>query len=181
MSKFAHCSVDVLSSLLFTHCSSFHGCPLWNLRSIDAVLVAWKKCVKRVWKLNMRTRSKFVKNLHHGDLFSILLTRSFDFYVQCFKSENEIVKLSFRMCLNSSSIVNENVHLCSTYASIDLEPLFDEPKRVRKVLKRPRSDIDTLTQTQALVDLCLIRDGVLSPEFELDLHEISFAFSFFTT
>ena len=59
MSKFGHCSCIVLNKLFESFCTSFFGSPLWCVVDIDPLVTAWRKCVKRVWKLNMRTRTKY--------------------------------------------------------------------------------------------------------------------------
>ena len=81
MSKFGHCSCDMLSSLFQSYCTSFFGSPLWDLRDIDSLIVAWRKCVKRVWKLSFRTRTKYVTLLPKLDIYPMLLLRFYNFFL----------------------------------------------------------------------------------------------------
>jgi hypothetical protein len=64
MSRFSFCPVDVRLKLFNSYCSSFYGSPLYSLsaifRTFQKLNVAYKKCLKRVMKLNVCTKSKLI-------------------------------------------------------------------------------------------------------------------------
>jgi hypothetical protein len=43
MSRFGHCDVEVRSYLFESQCTSFYGCPLWDMNEYNKVITAWKK------------------------------------------------------------------------------------------------------------------------------------------
>ena len=177
MSKFGFCSVDVLSSLFFSYCSSFYGCPLWDFSDIDLIVTAWRKCLKRVWKLNIRTRSKFIIHLPNGDIKSLLLTRAFNFYAQCVNSNNVLIKSVMKSCIFNHCIFNDNLHLCSARSSIQLYNLFLDVNLVRKKLHVFCHDEEAVAETSVLIELCLIRDNVYTSD--LLSHDIYNALNWF--
>jgi hypothetical protein len=182
MCKFGHCSIDVLSALFFSYCSSFYGCPLWDLRNIEPILTAWRKCLKRIWKLNIRTRTKYINNLPKGNLISALLIHSLSFYMQCLSSSNAIVKLASNYCFYGCmySVISENVHLCSVLSSVPLRFIFDDFENVKSIIQRGMYDEATIAESLALKDLCYLRDGLMFLNFEITSEELLCAFNHFT-
>ena len=109
--NYGHCSTDVLRQLFKTHCTSFYGAPLWALsvNALQGVIVAWKKGIKRIFGLNMRTRSKFIPLLlGTPDLNHQLMSRFARFWLKCDSSSNEIIRICSKLSLNSSSTVGRN-------------------------------------------------------------------------
>ena len=120
--NFKYCSFESLRMLFQSYCTSFYGCPLWKLSDTDTLSVCWRKCVRRLLKLNFRTHSFFIPLiLQKPDLQTQLLMCSVSFMHNCFKSSNVIVKMCADMSLTSTSSTNSNVFLitsrlrCSTF------------------------------------------------------------------
>ena len=96
MSRFGYCSSQVICKLFRSYCSHFYGCPIWFIDplSIDQLVIAWRKCCRRVLKLPCRTRSRFIPALMHVPNLSVqLLGRFLNFWKKCTVSENPLVKL----------------------------------------------------------------------------------------
>jgi exonuclease III len=108
-SHYKHCSPDVLCSLFKSYCTSFYGSPLWSLSNINDFIVCYKKCIKRLLNLNLRTRSKYVYLLmHQPDLDTQLMYRFSSFWNNCFKSDNVLIQLCANLSLTSNSVVAKN-------------------------------------------------------------------------
>jgi len=182
MSKFGHCSCIVLNKLFESYCTSFFGSPLWCVGDIDPLVTAWRKCVKRVWKLNMRTRTKYVTLLSKIDFFPMFLLRFYNFFINCSHSSNPNVHLVFRMCQNEYCASIRNLHACADYSKVSLSDIFNQPSVVRKNLKnlyRESTGQEILASFNALLDLCYARDNLVNIGF--DFNEIEIFLLFFCT
>ena len=68
MSRFHYCNAGIRYRLFQSYCCSFYASPLWNLegRHLSSFIVSWRKCVKRVWGISQRTRSRFLSHIISG-------------------------------------------------------------------------------------------------------------------
>ena len=182
MSKFGHCSCIVLSRLFESYCTSFYGSPLWCVADIDPLVTAWRKCIKRIWKLNMRTRTKYVTLLSKVDFFQMFLLRFYNFFINCSLSSNPNVHLVFRMCQFEYCTSIRNLHACVDNSKVALNDIFTQPSVVRRRLKniyRESASQETLASFNALIELCYARDHLVDMHF--DAIDIEFALEFFST
>mgnify|MGYP001600180671 CR=1 FL=1 len=173
MSNFGYCSIDVLDDLFAAYCTSFYGSPLWTLNEISLrpLLIAWKKCLKRVWKISARTRSRYVAFLRELDLMPLLCLRFINFYVRCIESPNRIVRFI------AHTVHCPNLLYCSDKVSIDVNNLYNERNVVRGLFKRmtvEESTPETVALANILKELCFIRDGVLTCTVEFDVTCLQF-------
>ena len=116
-SRFHYCSYDVLRTLFVSYCTSYYGCPLWDLRehNIEPLSIAWRKGVRRLFDLHNQTHSRFIPRLIGlPNINTVLISRFAQFFSHCFFSPNSVVANCARLALNSGSVVNNNVNiLCS--------------------------------------------------------------------
>ena len=73
LSRFGTCSCDIRSSLFRSYCTSFYGSPLWNLNNndIQRFYTVWRKCIRRLWGIPYRTRSKYLATLQKDNPIDI--------------------------------------------------------------------------------------------------------------
>ena len=81
--------------LLRSYCSNFYSNALWDLAhpSVEDVCITWRKGLKRVWELRIRTHSGLVALL--CSLLPLrfeLACRCSRFIVKCLNSSNSIVR-----------------------------------------------------------------------------------------
>ncbi len=93
LSKFSSCSSDVKMFMFHTYCSSYYGSPLWRLNSkyIDKlhVYVAWRNCVRKIWKISPRSHCCLLKHLcNTNGIECDLMTRFLSFYKSVYFSRN---------------------------------------------------------------------------------------------
>ena len=120
MSRFGTCSSLVLSRLFDSYCTSYYGSPLWGLS--DAYLkdfrVAWRKCVRRIWKLNERTHCKYLPYIYaKPEIMVQLYMRFSSFFTTCVLSDNPVVALCSKVALTSKSVVADNVRVLLSYVN----------------------------------------------------------------
>ncbi|ELU07748.1 hypothetical protein CAPTEDRAFT_193117 [Capitella teleta] len=121
-STFSHCSSDVLCSLFKTNCTSFYGSPLWNLDQTHIIQlhISWRKCIRKLFGLHPRTRSKYIPSLVRcSDLPVQRLSRFANFWYKCSFNANTIVSICAKLSLTSSSIAACNLKLLAAYLSCD--------------------------------------------------------------
>ena len=174
MTNFGHCSVDVLNRLFLSFCTSFYGSPLWDLNLIAPLELAWRKCIKKIWKLNMRTRSMYIALLSKIDLYPMLGLRFFNFYMRCLNSPNPIVQYCAELYI-TDSVFMRNLAVCLeiTPNVTEIQELKRYPDTTIEAFKYytlNRSTPDVIADAIALKELCFCRDGVL--ESVLDSNEI---------
>lgn len=70
MTNFDHCPLDILTHLFLSSSTSFYGSSSWKLSelSLFPLKVAWRKCIKRIWKLSVLTRSMSAICFHQNSL-----------------------------------------------------------------------------------------------------------------
>lgn len=164
MSNFGHCSINVIMSLFSSYCTSFYGSPLWQLNKLEPLLLAWRKCVKKIFKLNIRTRSVYVSHLMPLDLIHMLSIRFINFMLSCTSSNNPIINYVSKINLDDTvshnlSFVSDNYHI--SYLSPQ-DIIKSTANNVIKVIRRVNSTPEEHYVTAlAIIDLCKYRDNLL--------------------
>ena len=84
--KFGFCNSLITSHIFDTYCTSFYGCPLWNMKTcyINRFYINWRKCVRRIWGVPWVTQGTILKHLmwEQGQLIQTqLFSRFLSFYM----------------------------------------------------------------------------------------------------
>ena len=164
--RFSYCDSSILFRLFGSYCTSYYGSPLLSLehRSFSHLEVAWKKCVKRIWRVDQRTRSCYLPfiTLQH-DLKTQLLCRFTSFVTQCFNSANPIVNICCELAKVSSSVVAQNIRCLLSKLMLDLNCVLNSsPNSTKGRLKENYQNSmlpDTVCTGNAIRELCLVRDS----------------------
>jgi hypothetical protein len=136
LSHFSFCTLDVKRHLFRTYCTSYYGCPLWDLRSLNGFSAFWRKCIRRLLKLPPRTHSRFVAPLLKiPDLKTQLLLRFVNFLSSCFNSTNNLLKACSSLTLNSHSTVANNLRCVMSILKIDYAYLLKSVSENHNSLK----------------------------------------------
>ena len=112
---------STLYQLFKNFCMSFYGCQLWNFSSaklLEPVYIAWRKCVRRIFKLSNMTHCNLVHLICQDlSITTQLHKRFFKFFIGACRSKNECVKLASRLVLNGSmSKTSQSLnYICSLY------------------------------------------------------------------
>ena len=106
--NFRHCSYDVKYKLFNSYCTSYYGCPLWNLSSnvMSRFYVTWRKSIRRLFDL---------PNMTHCDLLPViadcknietqLLCRMSKFVYKAMSSQN----IYLRMLMNVATAGSRSI------------------------------------------------------------------------
>ena len=113
---FSHVTSDVKYNLFKSYCMSLYGCPLWDLDSKDIGLfyVAWRKCIRRIFRLHPMTHSKLLHLICQNEpIHDQLCNRFRNFYTSCVKSDNAIIRYCIKLAeTGSRSAVCNNINVC---------------------------------------------------------------------
>ena len=148
--------------LFDTFCTSFYGSPLWSLdeKICDTFIITWRKCIKRVWDIPMRTRSKYLAPLiGKPDIKDQLLLRFSKFLDNCMKSSNCLVSTISRLLVHSSSTVGENVRKLMFKLNMSTYHLYEHinislHNTLHKIYNREHFD-----EVNIIHELCRVKDG----------------------
>jgi hypothetical protein len=58
--NFNKCSINVLSRLFASFCTSFYGCPIWNLYKLDKIAICYRKCLRHLYLICRSERTLYI-------------------------------------------------------------------------------------------------------------------------
>ena len=113
LADFSHCNSDTLSTLFNSYCMNVYGCQLckFNSKHINTFFTAWRKAIRRIWKIPFRSYNKLVHLINGSHDISIILEKrcikqSWKMLNSEYELYNKIVKYSMH---NANSTLGENV------------------------------------------------------------------------
>ena len=111
LNVFNHISIDARLRLFNSFCTSYYGSILCSLNDLDKIDVVWRVCVRRILKVNSRTRSYLLPALTNmRSAKSEIEKRMLLFFIDGLNHDSEIIEFYFRNCLcNESSTMYKNV------------------------------------------------------------------------
>jgi hypothetical protein len=111
-----------LKVLFNAYCTSFYGYQFFylSIRGLQPLYVAWKKSIRRVFRLHPRTRSRYVDRLlGQPDLRIDLMHRFAKFWTNCNNSTNSLISTCVKLSPNGFSSVDCNVRQVMSYCRFD--------------------------------------------------------------
>ena len=173
LSRFNFCSSEIKSRLFRTYCTSFYGCPLWDLSSdyIKYFYRTWRKCIRRVWNLPYRCHNKFTYIIYDNLPIDIqLMLRFINFYLGVLTSKNPIVSICSQLCSHSNTAVAKNkrklLHYLNDNGDILLEKSYKILDKLRHMNEYCESDLTTCMFILELRNI--IGDQYTLRDFEID-------------
>ena len=114
--RFGKIASLVKSQLFVTYCCSFYGVTLRDLKDIESVLVALRKCTRHIWNISTRTHSDILP--HMTGICRHMLTKRFaKYYNNALGSKNDIVKYVFTAAAYTpGSVTSNNIKMLSDAA-----------------------------------------------------------------
>ena len=113
-SNFHSLSSDSKIKLFNSHCLSLYGSELWNLEnnSLKRLEINWKKCIKCLLGLPMRTRSHLIPHIvGTPSIFKIIENRQINFIKKGLNEGSEFTKFIFKNALlYNRSYLTRNVN-----------------------------------------------------------------------
>ena len=133
--NFSHCRVSTLRFLFNSFCTAFYGAPLWSLsdRVFEPFAIAWRKGVRRLFRLSPRTRSKLLPFLMSCvDIKAQLLCRFAGFLSRLRNSHSALIRTCFSFLPMSSSVFANNLSFLAALLGISV-PILVEKMRLGQI------------------------------------------------
>lgn len=156
---------EVKNVLFRQYCSSFYGyqvCAYYH-KDIDNLYIAWRKAIRRVWKIPYMTHCKLLPHL--SDLWPgkvMFYTRYLKYFLNGLNSDNDMVSTVFRSSLHNMSRMGNNVRKMCFDNDVRLRDLFgmDVNEIGRHIITNWKSTIDEedVRVGQQIKELCKERD-----------------------
>ena len=168
MSKYSFCSSDVRVHLFLSFCSSYYGSSLWKLdtNSLLRLSVAWRKCVRRLLKVQYTTHSRYLPLIINKPDISIeLLGRFNTFWSSCIDSPHKYVRFVTKMIHGSRSIVSDNLKVVLSYLNMEygdyamLVQNRNVSKNVMIAKYKDKCNVEDIHACNVIKELLRYRDG----------------------
>jgi hypothetical protein len=141
LSQFGSVNENIRYSLFKTYCMPLYGCQLWDMssRSMNLLFTAWRKCVRRIWKVHPMTHCNLL-HLICNDLpvEQQIHKRFLKFLFSILESKNKIIYLcgQLALCGSQSKLGNSINHLCDIYNIAKYDIKFTPKSQIYKSLAR---------------------------------------------
>jgi len=163
--KSGFCNSLITSHMFDTYCTSFYGCPMWNMKAcyLNSLYINWWKCARRIWGVPWMTHDTIIKHIVREQGQSIqtqLLNRFLSFYYDVVQSDNKHISMCSSLCTRSNTIVS-NIMLLLHALNINGDCFIDSSVlSIRRNLYSSSFCSDECTSVCICVrELCLMRDG----------------------
>ena len=165
--NFSKVDVSVRNMLFKSYCSSHYGAELWDLtnRKIEDYCVAWRKGLRKVWKLPYDSSSSNVALVSNTvPLLDELCRRVMNFIYSCLHCDSNLVRsiVLHGIAARSSSPIGRNAAFCSLRYNMQIGSIGDYKLTGRHCFERYTSklNIDALDRATALREIIYVREGL---------------------
>ena len=167
--------IDAKRMLFKSQCCCFYGIELIDVNSIQfsELLVKWRKCVRSLLNLHLRTHNYLIPYLVESSNIEFqIYSRILSFFYKGFNHKSEYISFFFRNCLHGLySYMSKNLYSITNRLDININVIFYQP--LNWVKRKCKPVLDNLWNVNLLQELLLCREGTLdcelSPEQITDL------------
>ena len=158
LSKFNMLDNSSLAFLFNSNCLSLYGCEVWDLNSplIKNLDLTWRKCVKRILRIPLRTRTTLLPYLINSDNIIRII---------CYRQLNFFIKGRAHKCGNIKFHFDNFLIHCYNYSTNNLNYILDlfgcsyDRIFVNKKFKMAHVvEEDCLWRVKLIEELCHMRD-----------------------
>ena len=163
-----------LRTLFRSYCCDLYGSQFWPLDDMEAVDVCWRKCTRRVFKLNPRTHSRFLPLIAHQlNPMHSCEKKITSLYRSMIMSSNTVVRRCLSLSIYGNSIFDENLKTLLGRLRFDREMLDMHVLNDHSYLKSLHVQLsnEEVAVVETICELCCIRDG--QSESLLSLNEVN--------
>ena len=118
--NFSHCSYDVKFKLFTSYCTSFYGCPLWNIsnKGINQFYVTWRKAIRKLFNLPYKTHCNLLPTIAGTQSIECqIITRKIKFICSALQSPNVSLQHLMNIAIQGSgSCISKSInHILATF------------------------------------------------------------------
>ena len=171
ISNFNMCDSITLNHLHATYCTSMYGCELLqhNAKYMSQLYVAWRKSIRRVFRLPSQTHNYIVSNLG-GCIIERLDRRLTKYIYNILHSDNNVIKtiVHSKLYMSPKSIIAENYKYISYKYKLSHTDWTESFSYVINKITVP-PDPKRIALCNTIRELCEIRDGTKQCEILLNI------------
>ena len=172
LSEFSFSESITLSRLFKSYCMNVYGSSLWrynNHNNIERFCIAWRKAIRRLWKIPYRTHNALVYLINECNSISIILEkRCVKFLWNLLNSDNVLFRRICRYSIhNSNTTMGENIRNFTYKYNILYDDWFNNLNNIYIKINahiHSMSNNDDVCTAGAIRELCEARDSGL-PQF----------------
>ena len=172
LSEFSFSESITLSRLFKSYCMNVYGSSLWrynNHNNIERFCIAWRKAIRRLWKIPYRTHNALVYLINECNSISIILEkRCVKFLWNLLNSDNVLFRRICRYSIhNSNTTMRENIRYFTYKYNILYDDWFNNLNNIYIKINahiHSMSNNDDVCTAGAIRELCEARDSGL-PQF----------------
>ncbi len=117
LADFSFTESCTISNLFSSYCMNVYGCQLWQYnkhKCLEPLFVAWRKTIRRIWKINYRTHNNLLHHINNCLPIDIQLEKRCIKYIwNLINSEHKMYNRIVGYSLNNrNTIIGENVRYC---------------------------------------------------------------------
>jgi hypothetical protein len=184
LANFSSVSSNVRNNLFQQYCMSLYGSNACMLSHSDAnnVNVAWRKAIRRVWKLPYKTHCALVPHIAKSLPVKFVMCKRFSkHFLAGINHKNKSVCAVFRSSMYYSSRLSNNFRFIAQICKIGFWKMAKMQKgacvnTIEKVFECSSQESDIRVAAQ-IRELCIKRDCNLLDEWVLDRCDINFILS----
>ena len=118
--NFSHCSYDVKFKLFTSYCTSFYGCPLWNIsnKGINQFYVTWRKAIRKLFNLPYKTHCNLLPTIVGTQSIECqIITCKIKFICSALQSPNVSLQHLMNIAIQGSgSCISKSInHILATF------------------------------------------------------------------
>jgi len=171
MSKFGCCDALIRSHMFNTYCTSYYGCPLWDLRNghVNRFYTNWRKCVRKIWRVPWMTHGRILRHLVVGQSIQTQLPNRFlTFYFGVVHCENIYVNMCGSLCRYSNTNAASNLRLLLSALNNNGDCLTDSSFSSLRIKLYDKYECtgECSAVDQCVQDLCVMYEGYYHPIFD---------------
>ena len=171
ISNFNMCDSITLNHLHATYCTSMYGCELLqhNAKYMSQLYVAWRKSIRRVFRLPSQTHNYIVSNLG-GCIIERLDRRLTKYIYNILHSDNNVIKtiVHSKLYMSPKSIIAENYKYISYKYKLSHTDWTESFSYVINKITVP-PDPKSIALCNTIRELCEIQDGTKQCEILLNI------------
>ena len=158
MSKFGNLPSVILNKLFYVHCTSLYGLLLSDFRKLDKMSVAWRKSLRKIWRLHPRTHCNILPSLSDKMCCThMTLKRFVNFIKVLYNHPSSFIPYMMKCNIsNTKSLLHNNLTFCTNrlHCDTDIEQ-YDIVNHCRIEC----TPLESIADIAAIKELCAIRDG----------------------
>ena len=165
-SKFGSIASFIQARLMQTYCSSFYGCVLAPLKQTKRLQVAWRKCLRQVWRIPYRAHCDILRCLSSSLCEShMFLARFGKFALAALNSKCDFVAYTSRCLTTLNCVFATNINNFLENVQMELDELRQLSgtalaRVVKKICNSVCKEDINRSLASVLSEMCQARDNI---------------------